>query len=370
MSDRTHRGVYEDPKKPGTFCIHYYDAAGRRHRERIGKYQAAVDAYVERKLQIRSGTFTPPGRKDKTTFLDLLDAALAAKQGRMTTQAYQSDTYRAKPLREAFGHLRAEHVTPELIDQEFQKMRSSGLSGSTVNRYRSLLSSVFSFAVKKGKFPVNPLARVQRYPENDPRVRWLDDDEEKALRRQIKQTDPQREPLFDLALNTGMRRGEQWNLKWDCVDLERAILTVYGKRKPDGRRRRFVPINQPARSALERLHQQSKGSAYVSPRGRSSGERDWSEWFEGCVKMAGLENFTWHDLRHTFASRLAMKGVPLPEIQELLGHTTIMQTRKYAHLSPGHLRSAVDKLATATKQPATRRGRRRKVLKIKRKKAS
>jgi integrase len=376
---KNHRGVYENPKGSGVWWIHYYDAASRRHREKIGAFQSAVDAYLDRKLQIRNGSFVAPGRKDKVSFIDLLDAALAAKKGRVSERSYSVDVDRSKLLREAFGKLRAQDVTPELIEEEFQKLRDRGLSGSTINRYRSLLSSVFSFAVKKRKFPANPVRSVDRYPENDPRVRWLDDGEEAALRKVMREGGAylrgkdrvvcapcrHNEARLDLALNTGMRRGEQFGCKWDQVDLERNILTIYGKRKPDGRRRRFIPLNSAARAALVELHSQSAGSRFVIPDARREGQADWTRWFEDCVKAAGIENFRWHDLRHTFASRLAMKGVPIPQIQQLLGHTNITQTMKYAHLSPGHLRDAVDALnirpeGTATKRPLVAGERSRK----------
>ena len=362
---RRHRGVYEHPRGSGCWWIHYYDGAGRRRREKVGRYQRAVNLYLRRQIEKREGHLPPAGRRQGPAFADLADLAMAAKKPRLAARSYSTDQSRLRRLKELFAGLKAAQVTPGVIEEKFQALHAEEFSTSTINRYRALLSSVFSFAVQTGQMTANPVRRVKGYPESDARIRFLSADEEEALRQAIVERFAQGEAEVDLALHTGMRRGEQFDLRWDQVDLERGLLTVFGKRKPSGERRRFVPINRAARAALEKLYAQSAGSEYVCPGRRRPVQTDWRRWFEECAKSAGILNFTWHDLRHTFASRLVMAGVDLASVQKLLGHRSITTTMRYAHLSPGHLLAAVEKLnSTATPtatSAATGTGRSRQV---------
>ena len=177
-------------------------------------------------------------------------------------------------------------------------------SGSTVNRYRSLLSNIFAVGVRSGVVPFNPVSRVDKFRESDSRIRFLDAEEEKSLREAVRAQSAEHEAELELALHTGIRRGEQFGLTWDRVDLERGILTVNGKTG-----RRFVPINAAARAAIEKLWRASNGSKFVSPDKRAAGQEDWRRWLAQACVTAKVDNFRWHDLRHTFASRLVMAGV-------------------------------------------------------------
>jgi len=247
---------------------------------------------------------------------------------RLAARSWRTDTLRAEPLIREFGTMPAPDVTSAQIEGFLSRERSRS-SGPTANRYRSLLSSIFSFGLRRGLVSTNPVAAVPRFREHEGRIRFLDAGEESALRVAVGAHAPE----LDLALNTGIRRGEQYGLRWENVDLDRGILTVRGKTG-----RRFVPVNAAARSAIERLHQASGGSEFVCP-------REWRRWFEAACRSAKVHDFRWHDLRHTFASRLVMAGADLSSVQKLLGHRSIVTTQRYAHLSPEHLRATVDLLA-------------------------
>ena len=229
-----------------------------------------------------------------------------------------------------------------------------------MNRYRTLLSNIFSFGVRNGKLVANPIARIERFREPEGRVRFLDADEEKALRAAVRGQSPEHEAEFDIAINTGLRRGEQYGLTWDRVDLERGILTVYGKTG-----RRFVPINSGARVAILHLHKVSNGSKFVCPDREREAQKDWRKWLDQACLTAKIDNFRWHDLRHTFASRLVMAGVDLRSIQELCGHRSIVTTQRYAHLSPDHQKANVEKLTRELKCAAcAKHGRDRKAIHV------
>ncbi|HEX4381207.1 MAG TPA: site-specific integrase [Candidatus Acidoferrum sp.] len=334
------RGVFERPPGSGEWWINYHDADGKRHREKIGRYDVAVEAYLHRRTEVREGKFRPP-RNNGLTFGELAKSALAHKKTRLAPASYAMDMFRNKRLKE-FETMPAAAVTTSRIDETLRGLRETGISGSTVNRYRSFLSSVFSYGMRHGLVMTNPVARVPKFKENEPRIRFLGADEEKTLRATIRTFCPEREAELDIALHTGLRRGEQFALKWQDVDLERGILTVAGGKTG----RRFVPINTAARAALEKMAIYGH-IPYVHAEKRNDGQRDWRRWFEDCVREAKIENFTWHDIRHTFASRLVMAGVDLRTVQELLGHKSILMTMRYAHLSPNHKLAAVEKLTVA-----------------------
>ncbi len=352
------RGVYEHPRGSNIWHINYYDAAGKRHREKVGPKSSAVEAYRMRKTQIRLSNFFPPQRqKPKITFGELVNQAMDEKHARLAPLTMRADSIRMKKLLADWKHMLAEEVAAPLIERKMRAMKQAGLSGSTVNRYRSLLSSIFSFADRAGILPGNPVAKVKRYKENEARIRFLEEGEEREIRRVVRREYPEREQELDLALHTGMRRGEQFQLKWEAVDLGRGILTVRGKTG-----RRFLPINSAAGTALKILYSRTNGSGYVTPEAKRAGQRDWRRWFEDALVLAKVDNFTWHDLRHTFASRLVMEGVPLRTVQTLLGHKSITMTERYAHLAPDHQRAAVEKLATATRTATDALDERQNVL--------
>jgi integrase len=147
-----------------------------------------------------------------------------------------------------------------------------------------------------------------------------------------------------------MRRSEQYlRIDWSCVDLARKDLWIPQSKNGQGR---HIPLNAEVRSAFERLRQRGigggpipilpEGPIFVGRRGeRLLGAR---HWFEDAVKKAGIANFRWHDLRHTFASRLVMADVDIRTVAELMGHKKIQMTMRYAHLAPEHKLVAVERL--------------------------
>lgn len=257
---------------------------------------------------------------------------------RLAESSHQTDQIRLKLLLATFGRRPAQEITPSDIDKFLADLIESGRSPATANRFHALLSSIFSLAVRNGRVELNPCKRVSRLKEAPGRVRFLNEEEERKLRGAIRFLCPDREPEFDLALHTGLRRGEQFGLRRDGVDLERGILTVQGKTG-----RRYVPINSVARAALEKLLARSDGEFVC--REKRVGQRDWRLWFERCVSFVTIDDFHWHDLRHTFASRLVMAGVDIRSVQELLGHKSIVMTMRYAHLSPAHQQANAERLA-------------------------
>jgi integrase len=151
-------------------------------------------------------------------------------------------------------------------------------------------------------------------------------------------------PMVILALNTGMRRGELFNLAWSDIDLGSKQLTVQGGGAKTGNTR-YLPLNDEAFSTLVAWRNQTVGRGLVFP-SHITGERlnNIDKAWTGLRKLANIENFRFHDLRHTFASKLVMAGVVLNTVRELLGHTSMEMTLRYAHLDDEHMANAVAEL--------------------------
>ena len=167
------------------------------------------------------------------------------------------------------------------------------------------------------------------------RVRFLDDDERRRLLDAcLVSESPHLYPTVVLALSTGMRRGEILGLRWRDVDLKAGFAILHDTK--NGERRR-VPITG---HALIVFRNHSKVRSLDSDHVFVDVRRAWLT----AVKRAGIEDFRFHDLRHSAASYLAMNGASPGEIAEVLGHKTLQMVKRYAHLSESHTRSVVESM--------------------------
>ena len=343
------RGVYEKVPGSGVWWVRHADATGRIRRELAGAKSAAVALYQKRKTEALEGKKLPERlRARKVTFGEIAQDALGYSQ--RTKWSYRQDVYRMKKLLGWLGNKAADSITPQDIEGWLTtKAEEYGWKPATQNRFKSLLSLTFRLAVENGKITSNPARLVRRRREDNTRIRFLSGEEEQRLRSQLSNDFPEHLPAFEIALNTGMRSSEQYQLTWDCVDFERSVLTVVRSKNGE---MRHIPINSAAMAAFELLFARSSGSGRVFL-GQPTGAplRQPRYWFERAVQQAGVESFTWHCLRHTFASRLVMAGVDLRTVQQLLGHKTIQMTVRYAHLAPEHQLAAVEKLCQGRRGP-------------------
>ncbi len=256
-------------------------------------------------------------------------------------------------------------ITVERIESWKARRLSEGRSPSTVLRDLFTLSSVLRRAMKEGELTENPMRRVDK-PRIDRRgkVRFLDEAEESQLRvalehrdhamksarevtnrRRLRRGQPLLSPFRHfsdhlapavlLTINTGLRRGELLKLRWASVDFNRRLLTVEG-RNAKSRQTRHVPLNDEATNVLLRWQEQSQNKGRVFE--FSTGFK--TSW-QKLLNRAGITRFRWHDLRHHFASRLVQRGVPLNTVRDLLGHSTLQMSLRYAHLAPDQRREAV-----------------------------
>jgi len=187
----------------------------------------------------------------------------------------------------------------------------------------------------------NPTRGIKSLRENGARVRFLDQEE---IRRLIEAASEDFLPILMTALHTGMRRGEILNLKWADADLKNRIITVQESKSG---KTRTIPIDDTLYETLRVLPSRfQRGDVFVSPRTGTCWV-DFKKQFHAAVDRAGVDDFRFHDTRHTFASHLVMAGVDIKPVQELLGHATLTLTMKYAHLAPDHRARAIRILDSA-----------------------
>jgi integrase len=248
-------------------------------------------------------------------------------------------------IRHDLGHIFLTDLTPAVLRQWRDTLKARGYQPGSVRRFLFILSGVLSAAVKEFELLAeNPLRKI-RYPaEQHGRVRYLSDEERHRLLDACQQSRcAALYPLVMLALATGGRKQELLQLRWVDVDLEQgSVRFLHTKNKHP----RSVPMEGPALEVLRAwAPQQPAGMGYVFPSvNGAKGRHVTSAWYMA-RERAGLPGFRFHDLRHSFASYLAMSGASLIEIADLLGHKTLAMVRLYAHLSPAHTRGVVSRMA-------------------------
>jgi integrase len=349
----------------------YYARFGRNRRIALGKVGALLPEEARDRCQKVLGNFAHgrhplQGLNGKgPTLGHFIDESYGpwAKANRSRTA-----TNTLEKLNRLFGTWFSEPLTAITIERiESWKIRrvNAGCSGTTLLRDMFTLSSVLSRAVKLGKLAENPIRKVEK-PRIDrrPKIRFLDDAEEFRLRETLKARDAKmrmaresanvwrrersREllsplphygdhmtPAVLLSINTGLRRGELLKLRWKSIDFARRLLTVEGSDSKT-RQTRHVPLNDEAMRVLESWREQSGDGPRVFE--ISTGFK--TAWGH-ILKRANIVGFRWHDLRHHFASRLVQHGVPLNTVRDLLGHSSIAMSLRYAHLAPDQRREAV-----------------------------
>jgi integrase len=143
------------------------------------------------------------------------------------------------------------------------------------------------------------------------------------------------------ALHTGMRKGEILSLVWDNVDLKHGFILLDKTKNGD---RREIPINQTLKSVLQGLVRRLDVPYVFFDEAKGRPYKDLKRSFSRACKLAGIKDFRFHDLRHTFASQLVMRGVDITTVSRLLGHKSLTMTLRYSHLSPNHMAKAVELL--------------------------
>ena len=296
--------------------------------------KVASDTLAKRKVEIAENKFLDKKTQPICTFPKL--ARLYLEWAKAHHRGVKSDEYRVRQFEKYFGSIRTSEITPLKIDALAQE-RSGTCKSGTVNREMAVLRGMFTKAIEWGLATENPVQHFRNLHVEDGRCRYLTDEESERLFGAAGGT---LYSLIQVALNTRMRRGEIFRLKWKEVDFQNGVVRVVDSKNGESRE---ISMNETLRTTLNGIPRRF-GSVFVFP-GRT-GEHliDVRKGFQKALEDAQIDDFRFHDLRHTFASRLVMVGGDLVTVRELLGHKDIKMTLRYSHLSADNKASTVQLL--------------------------
>lgn len=321
-------------KKGGSWFIDYR-VEGRRKREKIGSSKRLAETVLaKRKTEIAEGRLLDRKRIPRLRFREFSKEYLAYSEA--NKRNYSRECYVMRHLNQAFCERWLHEVTTWRVEQ-YKAARRKLVSPATVNRELTLLKHMFTKAIAWEKAAGNPVKKVSLLREANARTRFLTHEEEGRL---LGQCGENLRALVLAALHTGFRRGELLSLRWSDIDLENGLITVQAGYAKNGERR-AIPISRTLRAVLEGSHVERSNTHHVFRNRHGGSYLSPTRGFVRAVERAGIIDFRFHDLRHTFASRLVMGGQDIRTVQELLGHKSITMTLRYSHLSPTHRAKAV-----------------------------
>jgi integrase len=287
-------------------------------------------------------------------FEELVDEYMAQWSGKCINQGI-----RAKYWMDKLGSIRLVDINADMIRQQLKELeagkckrgdgvgRSKALtknrSGSTVNRYRTVLSAVFKYAIGEGYVTINPVSRVPPRKVSNQRTRFLSESERTRLLAACKASTWDKFHVLVLtAMTTGMRKAELLNLRWSDVDFDKGLAFLGDTKNGE---QRYCPIPGFVVDELKVFREVGRGLLFPSEI-KPDKPREFTKHWLKALADAGIQNFRWHDLRHTAASMLVMNGATLYETGEVLGHKSTQTTARYAHLSTEHKSELVNRVMT------------------------
>ena len=339
---RDQDGLYRRPDSPYWWAS-YIDASGKRVRRSTGATDRREAEALLAKWRVEAHRARHWDEQPPRTFEDVMVEFLRSRRERRTWNKMRQHV---RKLRETFGGLEMNALSPADVRGHIEARKQDGVSNATINRELEVLSAAINFVNGElGWGLPNPVSR-RKLREPEGRIRWISQAEAEALIRAA-ESEPKAPHLADfirLALHTGCRKQELLGLEWKRVDLQAGLIYLEAIHTKAGKRR-AVPLNRIAREAiLNRLRwraQHCPASPWVFCDEEGNRIGDVKRSFATACKRAGISDFRIHDLRHTCAAWLVSAGVPLPEVRDLLGHSTVKMTEKYAHLAPDNVRAAV-----------------------------
>lgn len=354
------KGVYTACRKNGTaVCISYSPPGERRVRETIelvpegrgfakrlrAASKRAEKALVTRQAAIVEGKYglvRPQKRMTLARFVETIYADDLRQRGIRTAEK-EIERITTAPLGRYFGPVQLADLTEFRIrrylkDRKDGKMKRggkggySGVSAGGLNRDLARLSNLWNAAKRRGLVSgENPCRLVGRLEEPEGRVRYLTPEEESRLLAALR---PDVRRIVEVGLHTGIRLKALLGLRWNCADLSLGQIAI--PRELDKAKKGYrVALNPRVREILAELPRHSE---YVFPAADGTPRQSIRTAFQAACRRAEIEDFRFHDLRHTAASRIVMAGGSLYDAGQHLGHRTPSMTARYAHLSPGHMR--------------------------------
>lgn len=370
-----------------TFYYSYRTEAGVRKRIKIGVLGSSLTLAQARDQALAYAAQTSSGKDiqgEKITSRKIakeklghtLDAFLTTHYRPWALTNHKSGQQTIDTIRRAFPdllNLPLSEITLKHVERIRTEKIMSGLKPTTVNRVINALRGALSRSVDWGIVDTHPLAKLKALKmDAGTKARYLSEDEEKRLFKALKARDEdikaarargnqfrtergyelmtdlyqfsyadRMTPMITLSLKTGARRGELFDLRWDDIDFANRILTIRGEIAKSSKTR-HIPLSPIALEAITNWQKQAPApTGRVFPSDDGSRLDNVKNSWTSILEAAAIESFRWHDMRHDFASKLVMKGVPLNTVRELCGHADLNTTLRYAHLAPDHKADAV-----------------------------
>ena len=335
------RGLY---KRGNVWWCCYKALSGKVVRESTHKmdYEKAVEYLAERQFNIRKGIEPEIVKIVNYTFNELEKeySRWCEKQ-----KGYDKKKGFIKQLKDRFEDMPLNSFNTMLVEQYQTDRTKKGNKPATVNRIMAVLKHMFTKANQWEMVPDQVLKKVRQVkmlPANNRRLRFLSGEECHTL---IDKCDGHLRPIVLTALYTGMRKSEILSLQWDKnVDLRHGFILL--DRTKNGERRE-IPINQTLKDVFMGLPRRLDGGYVFYDPKTEKPYQDVKRSFSTALRKAGIRDFHFHDLRHTFASHLVMAGADITTVKDLLGHKSLTMTLRYSHLAPSHKAKAVDLLDQA-----------------------
>ena len=360
-----HKGIFQ---RGNTYWIRYTDTNGRQVREstQSDKVKAAQDLLKLRQADVVKGEQPDIIKIKNHTFKELAAEYLTWCQSQ---RDIDNKTNMINNLIAEFGNLPLKNFTTQLLEKYQTRLLTTPrtpIKGTTTPRQPVAQATVNRrIATIKGMFTKGcdwhmlndaiskQVHRVKMFKESASRDHFLSAEEIQALLdacssnivsitgKTIQQKQAHLKPIIIFALNTGCRKDEILSLKWDNVDVKHGFINMVQTKNGE---RRQIPINDTLREMLMGLTRRlDVPFVFYDP---ETGNRfgDVKRSFNTACRKAGINDFVFHSLRHTFASHLVMNGVDLTTVSRLMGHKSLTMTLRYSHLAPNHLTSAVNVL--------------------------
>ena len=324
------------------YVDYYYD--GRRIRKKVGSEKDAENALAAIKADILRGEYR--FKKDsRISFEDFAERYL--EYGKINKKrSWQRDRWSIENLNSHFKGKLFSKITPLQIE-DYKRKRLEKVLPATLNRELACLRHMFNLAKKWKVVYENPVNEVKFLQERKIEIRVLTREEAERL---IDAVPDYLKPIIVIALNTGMRRGEILNLRWNDIDFDKYYIFI--KEAKSGVARK-VPMNSLVAETLKDIKRESN-FVFYNPKKRDRRKNVYTAFKSACRKI-GIPDFRFHDLRHTAATLMVMGGVDLVTVKEILGHSRIEMTMRYAHPTSENKRKAVAVLDSIfRKRPGTK----------------
>ncbi len=277
--------------------------------------------------------------EDKT-FKDMMKKFMNEHAPKVSSKMQESYTISLKHLIPFFGDSKLPVISRKTISRYKVLRRDEGAAPATINKELAMLSKAFNLVVEEWEWLKDkPFSKIQREKMDNERDRWLIENEETEL---LKNCPGWLSEIVIFALNTGLRKDELLSLEWSRVDSKRKTILI---KKTKNGKPKTLPLNRIALDVLERrskVRTMKNELVFFDRKGAKINGYNLSRVFSETAKKAGIKDFKFHDLRHTFATRLAQAGIEIYKISKLLGHKDISMTQRYAHHCPESLRDGVE----------------------------